>query len=260
MTVAADHRTDIHLSFPRLLTSEAIKLMTIRSTWWALGIAVAANVALAGLVMLFLVDTGAMIEAVSVIVGGSSLTMLIAGVLGVISVTGEYTTGMIRSTLTAEPRRGRVVVAKALVLAIAVALTTCVAYLASVVLTTVGGSGEIRWTEPSASVLPLLGGVLAMVSFALMGVGFGLIIRNAAGAIAVTVGVLFVLPVFVSLFHAGGPSWTWMNDLTSFLPASAAAQVVSLGPGENVGPAIVLFAWPVGLLATGAGVLRTRDA
>ncbi|WZH36293.1 MAG: ABC transporter permease subunit [Microbacterium enclense] len=260
MTAAADHRSDIHLSFRRLVTSEAIKLLTIRSTWWALGIAVAANVALTGLVMLFLVDTGARIEAVSIIVGGSSLTMLIAGVLGVISVTGEYSTGMIRSTLAAEPRRGRVVVAKALVLAITIALTTCVAYLASALLTTVGGIGEIRWAEPSASVLPLLGGMFAMVSFALIGVGFGLVIRNAAGAIAVTVGVLFVLPVFVSLFYAGGPSWSWMDDLAALLPATAAAQIVSLGPGENVGPAIVLFAWPVGLLAVGAGVLRTRDA
>ena len=103
-------------------------------------------------------------------------------------------------------------------------------------------------------------GVFAMAMFALIGLGFGFIIRNGAGAIAATVGVLFVLPIVLNMFVFAGESWQWIVDLGQYLPM-AAAQMATTPAGDDVLRGILtLAAWPAALLLGAWAALRTRDA
>jgi ABC-2 type transport system permease protein len=106
----------------------------------------------------------------------------------------------------------------------------------------------------------VLYGVLSMVVFTLIGLGFGFLIRNGAGAIAATVGVLFVLPIVFSLFSIAGEGWQWIVDLTEYLPMNAAAHLTSPGSTELLPALPALLGWGVIPLVLGYIVLRSRDA
>src|SRR3546814_17112605 len=107
----ATRTTPYRLTFPRALRSEWIKLSTLRSTWWSIGIVAALTIGIALLIALAINDPDFL--GIQAVVLPIQFTMLLAGILGVIAVTGEYSTGMIRSTLTADPIRGSVLSAKA---------------------------------------------------------------------------------------------------------------------------------------------------
>ncbi|KAA9086835.1 ABC transporter permease subunit [Microbacterium radiodurans] len=249
------------LSFGRVVRSETIKLLTLRSTWWSLGVTAALAVGISLLMAWASTDFGGGFNPVVAITAPMQFTMLVAGILGAMAITGEYSTGMIRSTLTAEPRRGVVLAAKALVVGLLLALTTVVTSAVSIAASApIFGADGIDWSDPEQSVVPLAMGVLAMASFALLGLGWGFIIRSGAGAIAATVGILFVLPIVLSLFTFGGEAWAWIVDLSKYLPASA-AQTVSVPGAEDFWVGVVtLLAWPAAALLGGWAVLRSRDA
>ncbi|MFT4135914.1 ABC transporter permease subunit [Microbacterium sp.] len=249
------------LSFGRVLRSEWIKLATLRSTWWSLGIAVALSVGISLLMAAALSDADAGFPAVMTIVMPLQFTMLVAGILGAIAVTGEYSTGMIRSTLAAEPRRGAVLAAKALVIAAVLAVATLVGDAIAIAATAPILSTQIDWSDATVSILPLAFGMLSMMVFALIGLSFGFVIRNGAGAIAATVGLLFVAPVVVSIFSMFGQSWRWIVDLGRYLPMNAAAAITTPGGRDDLWPEVLaLLAWAVVGLGAGWAVLRTRDA
>ena len=249
------------LSFGRVVRSEWMKLLTLRSTWWSLGVTVALSLAISLMMASASRDFGGGLTPVMTIVMPMQFTMLVAGILGAIAVTGEYSTGMIRSTFTAEPHRGAVLGAKAIVVAVVMALATALTYLVAILLTApiLGGAG-IDWSDAAQSWVPLGAGVFAMAMFALIGLGFGFIIRNGAGAIAATVGVLFVLPIVLNMFVFAGESWQWIVDLGQYLPM-AAAQMATTPAGDDVLRGILtLAAWPAALLLGAWAALRTRDA
>lgn len=249
------------LSFPRVLRSEMVKLATLRSTWWSLGITVALSVGIAALIAAASRDFGGDFPAVSAITAPMQFTMLVAGIFGAMAITGEYSTGMIRSTLTAEPRRGAVVLAKSLAVAVFLLITVLVSTVIAVVITApLLGDAGLDWSDPSMSTIPLAYSLLAMVSFGLIGLGWGFIIRNGAGAIAATVGLLFVAPIILSLFSIGGEAWLWIVELTQYLPMSAASTLTGGGGGDVAVPIITMIAWPVATLVVGWMILRTRDA
>lgn len=209
----ADSRSE-DLSFGRVLRSELIKLTTLRSTWWSLGITALLAVGISLMIASALessrasaAEVGATFDyaAVTAIVAPMQFTMLVAGIFGAMAITGEYSTGMIRSTLTAEPRRGTVLIAKAVTVAALLIATTVVSSLVAILVTApIFGDSGIDWSDPAGSTIPLLYSLLAMASFGLLGLGFGFIVRNGAGAIAATVGVLFVLPIVTNMFVMGG--------------------------------------------------------
>ena len=265
MTITAPATRETHvapspyrLSFARVVRSEWIKLASLRSTWWSIGIVAILTIGIAALIA-STIDDG--FPAILAVVSPIQFTMLLAGILGVISITGEYSTGMIRSTLTAEPRRGTVLIAKAVAVAALLIATTVVSSLVAILVTApIFGDSGIDWSDPAGSTIPLLYSLLAMASFGLLGLGFGFIVRNGAGAIAATVGVLFVLPIVTNMFVMGGEAWQWVVDLGKYLPMSA-AQVLTTPGSEDIGTAIVsLLAWPVAALVGGWLILRTRDA
>ncbi|KIC56107.1 ABC transporter permease subunit [Microbacterium hominis] len=248
-----------HLTFARVVRSEWLKLLSLRSTWWSLAITVALSVGISLLMASALRDFDAGFAPVMVIVMPMQFTMLVAGILGAIAITGEYSTGMIRSTLTAEPRRGAVLVAKALVVAVVLALTTAVTYAIAVLTTAPILKTAIDWSEPTLSWFPLLAGVFAMAMFALIGLGFGFIVRNGAGAIAATVGVLFVLPIVLSMFSFAGEGWKWIVDAGAYLPMSGAQSATTAGGEDVMRGLVTLAAWPAALLLGAWASLRSRD-
>lgn len=257
---SAHVRTAHRLTFGHLLRSEAIKLVSLRSTWWSLSIAAALTVGIAWMFAFATQDVAVSITPVNVILLPTQFTMLVAGILGAIAVTGEYSTGMIRSTLTAEPRRGRVLAAKALVVGLLVAASTALTYAIAVVVTAPWLPMQIDWADAAQSSIPLAFGVLSMAVFALIGVGFGFIVRNGAGAIAATVGVLFILPIVLPMFSMAGESWQWLVSLTDYLPMPAAADLTAPASERIVPALLALGSWAAGLLVLGWVTLRGRDA
>ncbi|GAA2013630.1 ABC transporter permease subunit [Microbacterium ulmi] len=266
------------LSFPHLLRSEWIKLSTLRSTWWSIGVVVVLSVGVSLLIAGALTSSAAMaeeaggtvtIDPIMAVLSPTQFTMLLAGALGAIAITGEYSTGMIRSSLTAEPRRGAVLVSKAVVVAALLGVSSLVVFAISIVATApILRDTPVDWSDPSASSIPVLYGALAMAVFALIGLSWGFILRNGPGAIAATVGLLFVLPIVSSMFPYGDPSWQWIHDLADHLPMFAAQALMMPGQessmtGAGMTDAVALLtlgAWvAAGLLGSWA-VLRTRDA
>ncbi|MET0295954.1 MAG: ABC transporter permease [Microbacterium sp.] len=248
------------VTFPRVVVSEWIKLTTLRSTWWSLGVAALLSVGISTMIAAASSEFGAGFPAVSAILMPTQFTMLVAGILGAIAVTGEYSTGMIRSTLAAEPRRGAVLAAKAVVVALLMGATTIVSYALAILATAPLLAEPIDWSDPAYSVIPLGFGVVSMIAFALIGVGWGFLIRNGAGAIAATVGLLFVAPIVTSLFTIAGDAWKWIVDLGDYLPMNAAATISAPGATDALPALLALTGWVVALLLGGWAVLRTRDA
>lgn len=255
--------TPYRLGFTRQLHSEWIKITTLRSTWWSVAITGVLTVGIAVLIALIVDGPGA--DGIQAVVSPIQFTMLLAGILGAIAVTGEYSTGMIRSTLTASPRRGAALLAKAIVVGAFMFLVALVTFVAAALVVTpvLASSGVVlAWDDPARSIMPILTASLAMAVFALIGVSFGFTLRSGAGAIAGTVGLLFVLPIIGSFFTSAG-AWAWIADLSQYLPMSAAqAAILPQADWGLSGPVALatLGGWVLaGLLASWA-TLRARDA
>ncbi|MFV0373130.1 ABC transporter permease subunit [Microbacterium sp.] len=254
------------LGFGRVLRSEFIKLTTVRSTWWSLAITLVLGVGISILYAVAVVesDSADLMPAILVVIAPIQLTMLVAGVLGALAVTGEYSTGMIRSTLTAEPVRGIVLVTKALAVALLLMATQLVTVVTALAATAPILSTGIDWADPGESWYPVLWSIVSMAVYALIGVGSGFLIRNGGGAISATVVLLFVLPIILAIFSVGGEAWQWVADLSQYLPASAGQELMTptsmLSDNSLARNTITLLAWPAALLTGGWLVLRTRDA
>ncbi|GAA3787570.1 ABC transporter permease subunit [Streptomyces chiangmaiensis] len=217
----------------RVIRSEWIKLRSLRSTLFTL---LAAVVAMVGLGCLFSYFTSARwdhlppeerlaFDPTLVSLRGLYLAQLAVGVLGVLVVSGEYATGMIRSSLSAVPRRLPVLWAKALVYAaVAWALMT-VASLAAFLAGQAALSGRHLGTtldEPGV-LRAVLGAGLYLTVVGLIGVAFGALIRNTAGGIATLFGLLLVLPVLAQAL----PS-SWLDLINPYLPSTAGQGLIHI--------------------------------
>ncbi len=268
VTAPAPARTTIvtpptaRLSFGRVLRSEWIKLSTLRSTWWSIAIVAVLSIAMSLLIASSSRGFGEGFDTILVVIMPIQFTMLLAGIMGVIAVTGEYSTGMIRSTLTAEPHRGIVLAAKAVVVGVLMGVSSLIIFVLSAIATAPIVTTPIAWDDPARSILPILYGSLCMAVFALIGLAWGFVLRNGPGAIAATVGVLFVLPIVQTMFPSNDPGWQWVHDLGQYLPMSL-AQVLTTPAATSLSDGAALLAlagWIVVGLGAGWAVLRTRDA
>jgi ABC-2 type transport system permease protein len=249
----------------RAISSEWIKFKTLRSTWAVLGAAVVAMV-LVGLIVAY--NTRHLTSALqandiapSGPLQGFYLGQLLMGSLGVLFVSGEYSTGMIRSTLAAVPKRIPVLWAK-LVVFVAVAGTSMivisfVAFLSAQGLLShyrtgfsLGDPGVLRVVLGTGIYLTLIG---------VTGSVLGWIIRSTPGALVAFVGVVIVLPV---LF--GDALGNWGKHVAEFLPSSAgSAFAESIPDGLSLTPwwgLVVLLGWVLLGLAVAVVLLRRRDA
>ncbi len=252
--------------FAGVLRSEARKLATVRSTIWALLAAVAFNVITAALLGALLpghlsAHQKAVIDSVRVSLGGLHLSQVAVGLLGVLAVTGEYSSGMIRATLAAVPQRRLLLTAKALVLTAAVAVTGIAACLAAYLAfqaflpagdalrTTLAGPGVLR---------AVTGAGLYLTVLALLGFGLGAVLRSSAGAVAVLFGVLFVPSLLAALLP---PSW--QDTIGRYLPMNAGDTIYTvrpeahmLGPWAGFG---VFCLYAAAALAAGFVLIGRRD-
>jgi ABC-2 type transport system permease protein len=218
--------------FANILQSEFCKLRSVRSTYWTLLAAVVSNVALAALGAIFLPGALSAREKATVDVtrlglAGLHLSQIALGVLGVLVITSEYSTGMIRATLSAVPRRRLVLAAKAIVFA-ATALVvgigssfaawfTFQAFLSDDSLrSAIGDPGAAR---------AVTGGGLYLTVLGLLGLGLGAVIRASAGAIAALFGLLFVPPLLLQLLPR-----SWQTTVGPYTPMEAGSQIYILHP------------------------------
>ncbi|MFI1488799.1 ABC transporter permease [Streptomyces sp. NPDC020747] len=254
-----------------VLRSEWLKFWSLRSSWIALA---------ASLVVLLLFgviaastyspptgsDSGPSMsdgstDAVSLALMGSPLVSLVVGSLGVLLFAGEYSTGMIRSTLTAVPRRLPVLFSKSAVVALLVLVLTAIGALVAFALGTIGLDGErISLSLGDEGVLrSLLGFGVYMALVAVFGVALGALLRSPAGGISSLLGILMILPNLTSLLPD-----SMADALQPYFPSTAGEAMFSLhrsADSLSPGGGFVVFAgWVALALAAAAFRLKRTDA
>ncbi|MBO2453232.1 ABC transporter permease subunit [Actinomadura barringtoniae] len=259
------------VSLPRVLRSEWIKLWTLRSTFWTLFTAI---VATAGLGMLFSWGfaghandpkdpiPNAAIRAVTVPLQPYVIAQLAIGVLGVMIITGEYSTGMIRATLAAVPTRLPVLWAKAAVFSVVVlVLMEVMAFVAFFCGEAIISTHHIQASLSSPQALRIVLGVgLYLTVVGLLGTALGVIIRSTAGAIAALFGILLVLPLLGEVLNLT----SWGKHITPYLPSNAGGDLLtnmpdpgSLSPWTGFG---LFCLYTAAAMAAAAYLLHRRDA
>jgi ABC-type transport system involved in multi-copper enzyme maturation permease subunit len=252
------------LSAAGLLRSEWTKLWSLRSTWIVLLCAVVFSAGLGALLAASIPDdqaTGGAGVALDVSMSGVALASVFVAVLGILTVTGEYSTGSIRSTMTAAPKRLGVLFAKAAVYGAVVALLFAVMVFITFFLTQAlfGGNGLGGVSLADDGVLrALLGYVAAVVYLALLAVGVGSILRNSAGAIAFYIGAIMVLPQLALLLP-----WNWVSDVMPYAPGNASATVMMVDPSAgalSLGTSwLWMGIWLVVMYGLAGVLLKRRD-
>jgi hypothetical protein len=176
-------------------------------------------------------------------------------------VTSEYSSGTIRSTFAAVPRRRTVLGAKSLVVVgtvLVVGTVACLgAFLAGQAILAPKGVGVSLFA--SGELRAVLGGGLYLAVLALLGVGLGAILRHTAGAISAFVGLVLVLPIIVRPLPQ-----PWGHDISKFLPANAGQALLDVhGAGGGLAPwtgFAVLCAWAAAAVGLAAWRIVRRDA
>jgi ABC-2 type transport system permease protein len=247
--------------FPHVARMEWAKLRSLRSTWWVLAVTVAGAIGIAVTVGVNTRDAAA--DLTNNALAGISLGLLLVGVLGVLAMTGEYSSGMIRSTLAAIPNRPLVLAAKAAVFGtVALVVGEAAGFIAFF-----AGTAALPDRVPA----PALGqpGVLRAVLLGgagfclvgLIGLGLGAIIRHTPAAIAVLVGGVYVLAQFVAVATQALmpylPIAIVANSLTVVRPVTIDDQVRFLSPWAGLG---MLGLYAAVTLGIGAWLLARRDA
>ena len=251
----------------RVLRSEWIKMRSLRSTALTLAAGFALMVAIGwifgwasnGHWSEMRPDEQALFSPIDVTLAGYNLAQLAIGVLGVLLVTGEYATGMIRATFGAVPQRLPVLWAKAILYAgVTFALMLAAAFVAFIggqqLLgthgTTISADGALRAMVGVAGYLALIG---------VFSVALGFIIRSTAGGVATLFALLLVLPSLGLLLPA-----SWREHLLPYLPSNAGATMFSVRTAtdalSSTTSLLVLLAWVATALAGAALVLKRRDA
>jgi ABC-type transport system involved in multi-copper enzyme maturation permease subunit len=253
------------------IASEWTKLRTVRSTYWTLVAFVVVCVGLTAGVCYaaaYRIEHPVGHEQLVLNATAQSLRLftflgpLILMVLGALVVTSEYSTGMIRTSLTAQPRRGNIFAAKlAVFAAVAVVLSVVTAFvsylLGQQVLKSTGQSTTL--SDPNV-LRAVVGAALYVAVLGVMAYAIGLIFRHTAAAIATMAGIIFVLPLVTALLPAD-----WSNDVTKWIPTSAGDALLQtahqdptlFSPWAQFG---VTAGYAVILLIIGAFLLRKRDA
>lgn len=250
------------VNLARLVDSEWTKLRSVRSTIWSLLVAVVFTVGLSALVpevRMHHLRAGEHIDnPLELTLAGIQMAQLAIGVLGVLVISGEYSTGMIRSTMAAAPRRLPVLWSKAIVYgATILALMLPSAFIAFFIghaimqphhqAVAFGAGGVVR---------ALVGAALYLTVIGLFALGIGAIVRNTAGGIALFAGIMFVLPPLMNVLPT-----SWNNAASPYLPLQAGERVLQL-QGGTLSPwqgFAVLCGYAVAALVVAAVLLKRRD-
>lgn len=261
----ASRRTAGHYRFRQVARMEWIKLRTLRSTWWTLAITGAGAVAMA--VAIGLNTRNPRGDLTNNALAGVVPGLLLTGVLGVLVVTSEYTSGLIRGTLAAVPRRPLVLAAKAAVFA---GTTLVLGEAASFTAFFAGGAALRHGIAAPALTQPgvLRAVVLSGASFCLiglLGLGLGAIIRHTAAAVGALVGGVWILATIAASLAHGAAAYLPViiigNSLSATRPQDCPARAAQcphlLSPWAGLG---MLCLYAAIALAAGGWLLTRRDA
>ena len=260
------HRRPVRLA--DVVRGEWIKFRSVRSLVITLASAAVATI---GFGMIFAATAGSdeptpgpgalLSDPVEIALGSINLTQLIVGVVGVLIVAGEYSTGLISTAIASIGRRTKLVQAKSIVVggvtAATMAITTIVTVWAAQ-LVYAGDEATVPLSDPE--LWGVIGGTTVYLSgIALMGVALAFILRSTAGAIGVLIGGVMIGPGLLSLL----PDW-FTDTVLKYLPSEAGSAMMSRVADPDLlstGPAYAVFgAWVLGLLGLAAVLVRTRDA
>lgn len=258
-------------TFGDVLASEWMKLRTVRSTLYTL-LALSAG----SVVLTFLICTAAAPSIARdragghpdsgaiVLLGVALVGQIAALVLGVLTVTAEYSTGGMRTTLTAVPRRVGVLVAKgillgAIVLVLGVATAFACFYAGNVPLRAKGVG--VSMSDPGVT-RALFGSGLYLAGLAVFGLSIGFLLRHTAGAVTVGLALIFIVGGLVGLIPGAVGRW-----LYKLMPGNAGSQIVTFGASSRDSRALapwtgfwVFLVEVAVLLVVGAVLFERRDA
>ncbi len=255
------------VTFPRVLHSEWVKLWSLRSTYWTVLATLAAMVLIA--VLLGVAATmDEQLDGQLAIGMGYSFAQVVLATLGVLTVTGEYTTGMIRSTLAAVPTRLPVLAAKAVLVAglgfvlglVGVALSYLVSY------PLLGADGAADLSDPQVQRI-FWGSGLYLAGVGLLGIGLGTLIRHTAGAVTLALGVLLLLSTVWQLLMMTSD---WFTRAYPYLPSTAGERIATPEVARAIteGPQVltpwvgfgVFMGYVTAILLVAGILLKRRDA
>jgi ABC-type transport system involved in multi-copper enzyme maturation permease subunit len=265
----ASRQTPKNVTQARVLLSEWTKLRSLRSTVFSLLAAVVFIIGLAVLVPSVTVahwpprnpGEAALFDPTSRSLAGIFLAQLAIGVLGILLISGEYATGMIRATFAAVPTRLPVLWAKTVVFATTTLVVTVPAVLAAFLIgqsilkgknlqTSLGDAGVLR---------AVIGAALYLTVIGILGLGLGALLRNTAAAISTLFGILFVLPIIVRFL----PS-SWSDPIDKYLPSTLGEGITHVHADPTLlspwGGFALFCGYAAVVLAGAAVLLRRRDA
>jgi hypothetical protein len=254
-----------------VLTAEWTKIRSVRSTYWTLLSVVAFTIGLSAIICAvyvaqydnLTVKDKVGFDAASLSLTGGVLAQLAIAVLGVLVITSEYASGMIRATFAAVPQRLTVLAAKATVFsAVTIAVTTSACFIAFFIGQAILSAKDIGVSIGAPNALrTVVGTGLYLAVLGLLALGLGTLIRKTAGAITAIVGILFVLPVLSQLLPSS------MDAIQKYLPNNAGQAIITggstsggdatLSPWLGLG---VFFLYAVVTLGAAAFTLVHRDA
>ncbi len=260
------------VTFREAMDSEIAKIRSVRSTWWTLLICLIVSVGISFLIAAVtsanwnsLTPADRASTDMSSVVAGVYFGVLVTGVLGALVVSTEYSTGMMRTALTAFPRRGTLFAAKAVVLAVVVLVLGLVIAFASYALAapfyrrhdidlSLGLAANLR---------ALLAVPVYLTLVALMGLALGFLLRHTAAAISSLVGLLFVFPIITNFLPG-----SFGKDVNKIMPSNAGSAMMTTRPSLNgnnphltpLAGFLTLLIWTAVLLVPAWILFRRRDA
>jgi len=260
------------VGFGATLASEWTKLISARSTYLTIGLAVALAIGMTALISLAVGSTfsewnaadQASFEPISFSLAGLLFGGILIAVLGVNLVASEYSSGMIRLTLSATPQRGRLLMAKVVLISLVAMVVTLVMTVGVLVIgQAVLGAYDmptVPLTDPDA-VRVIAAITLTAPLFPLIGATFAFLFRSTATPITLVLALMFVPAMFGALF----PDW-WQENILSLLPGSAADSLALSHLSDSrtyldpVPAAAVVVAWLVITVGAAYVTLTRRDA
>jgi len=229
-----DHRAAFRAAtFTDALRSEWTKLRSVRSTFWALTATVVLGIGLGAAISAAAAHGYAKSSAsgklswdpTALSLDGIGIATLAIAVLGVLFMSSEYSSGMIRTSLIAVPRRGRVLAAKSLVFAgvtfVVGEVTSFTAFFVGQALIN-GHAPDAALGDPGVA-RAVVGAGLALTALAVLSVATGALLRHPAAGIACMIAVLFVLPGIAQALPD-----SWRNPVTEFWPTQAGGQIANV--------------------------------
>lgn len=289
-------RTSVSTATPRGLSaggvmhSEWIKLRSIRSTWLTYCVLLVVTVGVGAQMSSStsfawldggITQLGMQAAGVNAVIISTDVNVLVVSVLGVLVIAGDYSTGMIRSTFIAVPRRVPALLAKSFVFAVVTLLVATLAVAITIPISIAllaANDIDIRLDDPHYW-RAMIGSIGYIVLIGLIAFGIGAILRNIVGGVAVALGLVFVAPLALGLVSGSSTPQVWLQNVTALLPfnlgralnthpgyADFASPGVPLQRPEGLWVlepwqgALGLVAWAIVLLTAAIVLVKRRDA